>query len=78
MTDGVALALSGVRGGFLGARWTRVTAKTGMPRTAATGSLCGAQGGAGRVLPLTSCSVPLKMFRFIKITMNQRFFVWAQ
>ena len=62
-------------GGFLGARWTRVTAKIGMPRTAATGGLCGAQGGAGRVLPLTSYSVPLKMFRFIKITMNQRFFV---
>ena len=31
MTDGVTLALSGVRGGFLGARWTRVghTCRTG-------------------------------------------------
>ena len=52
-----------------------MTAKMGMPRTAAIGSLCGAQGEAGRVLPLTSYSVRLKMFRFIKITMNHRFFV---
>ena len=55
-----------------------MTAKIGILYTAATGSLCGAQGGAGRVLPLTLYSVPLKMFRFIKITMNQRFFVWVQ